>query len=799
MNMKKEIDAFRYILSLLVICFCYTSAAFAQMSDAQVLKLAKERMQAGKSQRQVAAELLSKGATQEQLQRIYSNYSKGAGATMKGASFDASDTEVLRENNGETQPDESELSALGYEDLYLSPDENKLQVYGRNIFRKKNLSFEPAMNVATPADYVLGPGDQLVIDIYGSSQQSSTHTISPDGTVTLEKAGPVSVSGLTVQQANARLKAAIGGYYEDSNLRMTVGQTRTIVVNVFGEVATPGTYKLSAFSTVFNALYLAGGTSDIGTLRDIRVIRNGKVITHVDVYDYIQHGNLKGNILLKDNDVIMVDPYDNIISLQGKVKRPMFYELKRNETIKDLLSYAGGFTGDAYQEKIRVERRSNEGLTVHTVPATDFGKFLLADADTVYVEDIIERYQNMVAVEGAVFRPGHYTIGTQVYSVRTLVDQAGGVLEQAFTNRAILKRMQADRTYQNLSIDLAGILSGKTADVMLENEDRLVIGSKEQLINDQKVEIVGEVFNPGLYPYANNSTIEDLITEAGGLRESASLVNVEVARRIMNGADQDSPDQIARVYQYTLRDGLTLDDGTPFYLEPYDIVTIHPDPAYFKQTKVTMNGEVQYRGIYVLTEKGERLSNLIKRAGGLTDKAYAAGATLTRMVDQDEEARRKQVEELAKRNGKDSIQIVENENKYSVGIDLEEAIRHPGSMSDIVLQDGDVINVPQINNTVKINGEVLRPNTVTFREGKNYKYYIDQAGSFTKKARKHRAYIVYANGQVNRASKAKVQPGCEIVVPAKPDRSEVMQNASIWVSMSSTIATVAAVILTALR
>lgn len=788
----------KVFIALSVFFLLSASVAYAQMSDAQVLSMAKARMESGMSKREIAVELLSKGATQEQLQRIYNSFTSGSKAGSSSTGFNPADSEVLRENNGEMLGDEwNAFDPFLFAPL-ASQTDPATQVYGRNIFRQRNLTFEPAMNVATPAEYVLGPGDQLVVDIYGSSQQSTTHTISPDGTVTLEKAGPVQVSGLTVQQANARMRSAIGGYYEDSDIRVTVGQTRTIVVNVFGEVSVPGTYKLSAFATVFNALYLAGGTSDIGTLRDIRVIRNGRIITHVDVYDYIQHGNLSGNIMLKDNDVIMVEPYANIVSLQGKVKRPMMYELKSSETVSDLLTFAGGFTGDAYKENVRVERRSDEGLTVHTVASADFGKFHLADADTIFVEDIIERYKNMVTIEGAVFRPGRYTIGAQAYSIRTLVNQAGGLLEQAFTNRAVLKRMQPDRTYSTISIDLAGIMAGTDTDFILENEDLLIVGSQEQLFAEQMVEIVGEVFKPGQYPYAANATIEDLITEAGGLRESASLVNVEVARRIMTGADQDSPNQIARVYQYSLAEGLHPKDGSSFTLKPYDIVTIHPNPTYFKQSRVTLKGEIQYSGTYILTEKGETLSSLINRAGGLTNKAYAAGATLTRVIDPDEEARRKQVEELAMRTGQDTT-LVKNDNTYPVGIDLEDAMLHPGSISDIVLQEGDVINVPQINNTVKINGEVLHPNTVTFRQGKNYKYYIDQAGSFTKQARKRRAYVVYANGQVSRASRAKIQPGCEIIVPTKPERTELIQNASIWVSMSSALATVAAVLVSALK
>lgn len=791
--MRRFPDSYiRYFFSTFVIALCCIATAFAQMTDDQVISMAKDRMQSGADRKQVAAELLSKGATREQLQKLYSNYTQqSAGSNTEAESIGSTGSAVLRESNGGIRLD------FDYTDGYASNSNNiQSNVYGRNIFRNKALSFEPSMNIATPAEYVLGPGDELVVDIYGSSQQSTRHVISPDGSITLDKVGPINVSGLTVQQANARIYAAIGGYYEDSKVRTTVGQTRTIVVNVFGEVASPGTYKLSAFATAFNALYLAGGTSEIGTLRNIRVLRNGRVISTIDVYDYLQHGNLTGNVMLKDNDVIMVDSYANIVTIQGKVKRPMKYELKSNETVADLLALAGGHTGDAYKDEIRIERRSDEGLTVHTVPAAQYKEFRLADADIIVVGDIIERYQNMTEVQGAVFRPGRYTLGTQVYSVKTLVQQAGGLLERAFTSRAILKRMQADRTYKDIAIDIAGILEGRIADVMLENEDHLYIGSIDQLLSEQTVEILGEVYNPGKYAYSYNTTIEDLITEAGGLQKSASLENVEIARRITSGADQDNPNQIARIYQYTLSDGLAIGESQPFVLEPYDVVTIHPNPLYFTQARVSINGEVLYKGSYVLAEKGETISELIKRAGGLTAKAYPAGARLIRRMNQDERTRRQELVNLAE---KDSLVDIDLTSVYTVGIDLEEAIAHPGSMADIVLQEGDQLNIPQINNTVKINGEVLYPNTVVFEEGKKYKHYINQGGGFTKQARKRFAYVVYANGKVSKARGAKIKPGCEIVVPTKPEKTEIAQNASLWVSMTSTLATVAAVLLTALK
>lgn len=771
------------IMAVQAICTVY-----AQMSDEQVVEYAKAQMATGKDAKQVGKELIMRGVTPEQISRLKVQYENSG-----NASSTAGGTVVNRDRvaNGEERPDDVVADANIV---------NANRIFGHDIFRSKNLTFEPNMNIATPANYLLGPGDEVVLDIYGASQFSGSFKISPDGSITIPNEGPVNVSGLTVSQAQAKVARSIGAHYQDSNIKLTVGQTRTIMVNVMGEIQTPGTYTLSAFATVFNALYLAGGVTDIGTLREIKVSRNGRVITVVDVYDYILNGRLTGNVMLRDNDVIIVGPYQNLVKIEGKVKRPMFYEMKKTESLNSLLQFAGGFTGDAFKQKVRVERKGGEGLTVHNVDEWDFNSFKTEDGDVAVISGIIERYKNTVAVSGAVFRPGNYKLGGAVTTVKTLVEQAGGLLEHAVLTRAVLHRMKADRTYQTMTINLAGIMDGTAPDVMLNNEDDLVIGSTEAIANDWNMQIYGDVYRPGAYRYSEGETIEDLITEAGGLRESASLLNVEVARRIMSSEDNPDGRKMAKIYQVTLKDGLAIEGETGFKLRPYDIVTIHRSPDYREQTFVHVSGEVNYSGAYILSNKEERLSDIIKRAGGLTKSAFIDGAqVIRRMSEKEKEMRRMKLEFAA--NAEDSLAIVNDNQKttYTVGINLRKALDNPGSASDIVLQTNDSIYIPQLNNVVQVSGEVLLPNTVAYEEGKSLSYYLSQAGGVSNSGKKSMAYIVYPNGQVSKANKGKVLPGCEIVVPKKPERKTNTQTVSIVVAAVSALSTVGAVLISALR
>lgn len=777
-----------FVCLLLMISF----AAHAQMTDDQVVDYAKTQMAAGKDAKQIGKELMGRGVSIEQIERLRTKYSN----STEERTVMPTETDRSRVSNGEKRPDDfSDIKDKDEKD-----DTSLRKIFGHDIFRAKNLSFEPAMNIATPANYTLGPGDEVVLDIFGASQYSNSFKISPDGTITIPNEGPVNVAGLTVTQAQAKVARTIGAHYQDSQIKLTVGQTRTITVNVMGEVKTPGTYTLSAFATVFNALYLAGGVTEIGTLREIKVSRNGTIITKVDVYDYIVNGRLTGNVMLKDNDVIIVGPYANLVEVVGKIKRPMFYEMKKTESLQSLLQFAGGFTADAYKQKIRIERKSEEGLTVHNIDEWDFNSFRTEDGDVVVVSGIIERYKNTVKVTGGVFREGQYKLGGTVNSVKTLVEQAGGLLEQAVLTRAVLRRMKENRTYMTMTVNLAGIMDGTSPDVILQNEDELIVGSTVDIDKDHRIEIYGDVYTPGVYEFSEGTTIEDLIIQAGGLRESASLLNVEVARRIVSSDENPDGTKMANIYSLTLKDGLAIEGESGFKLRPYDIVSIHRSPDYQEQRVVYVTGEVNYGGAYVISNKNERISDIIKRAGGLTKSAFLDGAQVIRKMNEKEiEMQRKKLE--LSMNMSDSLSAKGDleKNYYNVGVNLRNALDNPGCASDITLQANDSIYVPQLNNVVKVSGEVLLPNTVAYEEGKSANYYMSQAGGVNNQGKKSMAFIVYPNGQVNKANKGKVLPGCEIVVPKKPEKKVDSQLISLIIAAVGALSTIGAVLVSALR
>ena len=778
------------IKKVLICLFCVAASAttFAQMmTDEQIVSFIRSESAAGKDEKTIGAELLAKGVSADRLLQLRQKYES---MQSSGASLTTSEElDRSRVDNGEQFQQKSNKQ----------DSTAKSRIFGHDIFRSKNLSFAPNMNLATPVTYVLGPGDEVILDIYGASQSSTKYKISPDGAITVTDIGPISISGMTVAEAQNKVREKVGGYHRDSNIKLTVGQTRTILVNIMGEVENPGTYALSAFATVFNALYLAGGVNELGTLRNIKVSRNGKVISTIDVYDFILNGNLTGDVMLQDNDVILVEAYENLVTVEGCVKRPMIYEMKDAESLDMLLRFAGGFTGDAYRNKLRVERLNGGGLTVHNVERKDFQNFASLDGDFVVASPAIERYQNTVFIDGAVFRPGKYRLSQNVNSVKALVEQAGGLVEQAFVTRAVILRMNPDRTLTSITVNLDGILSGTADDINLQNEDELHISSLKELNDLQYLTISGEVMKPGEYRYARNTSIEDLIVMAGGLKESASLLNIEVARRIVS-EENESGDKMAEVFSLSLSEGLSIAGETKFSLEPYDIVIIRKNPSYKEQETVSIRGEVFYEGDYVLRDKEERLSDIVTRAGGVTDKASVANAQLVRKYSDIEIGQKKQMLEMAATRT-DSLAILSElkDSTYTVGINLEEAMKNPGSMADVVMYPGDEIVVPILNNIVKISGEVLYPNNVSFSKGKNYKYYIKQTGGVKKTGQQSQAYIIYANGQVSPVRHGEITPGCEIVVPQKVKKEINPQAASIWMGSASVLASIAAVIATILR
>ena len=847
--MKKRI---LFVIALLIVAAASNIAVAQSMTDDEIITFVIQEQQRGTSQAQIVTKLIQKGVTIEQIRKVKATVERQKGTTSIGTKDVTGSTSRLRENN--TQPSSAQQSTAKYrvknlpsnyrhtynendkeymmmqeelnsfmpdsamlhEQRLLLKKEQQKRVFGRDIFNNPNLNFEPNMNIATPQDYRLGPGDAVFIDIYGASQKTVEAVVTPDGYIVVEGYGPIELAGLTVEQANRKLKNTIGARYKSSRVKLSVGQTKTISVNVMGEVQVPGTYTLSAFATVFHALYMAGGTNDIGTLRSIKVFRNNKQITTVDIYDYILNGKLTGNIRLAEGDVIVVGPYECLVQITGKVKRPMYYEMRKTESLSSLMKYSGGFTGDAYKKSIRVVRKAGSHYSVFNVGEFDLSSFRMEDEDSVSIDSVLPRYSNMVEIRGAVFRPGMYQLGSDISSVRSLIEHAEGVTEDAFTAHAVMHRMKANRTLEVLQIDIDGIMSGKVADIPLKNEDVLYVPSNKELQEDMTLAIHGEVMYPGIYQYADNETLEDLVLQAGGLKETASIMKVDVSRRIVNPYQTTSSDTIAHTFSFALKDGFVIDGEPGFVLKPYDEIYVRKSPGFYKQQNVTLEGEVMFAGIYTLTKKNERLSEVIKKAGGLSNLAYPQGARLERKLTNQE---RKRVEEVvrmqreekenalieqAMKSGRSVADMKQTADSYKyqipdyypVGIELAKALEKPGSDYDIVLREGDKLTVPVYNGTVKINGEVMYPNTVAYKEGKSVKYYINQAGGYSSKAKKSRTYIIYMNGDVAKVDHSvKVMPGCEIVVPIKAvnkmSTTEAISLASGTASIATMIATIA--------
>lgn len=818
------------LLSVLALVFALTAPVVAQqsMSDQQVLEYVKTGMRQGKDQRQIATELARRGVTQEQAKRVKKLYEQQAGAAGGNTDVTTQSRNRLREKNeaseGNYVPENfsfdrheaaGAMAAQSLQDstlYYRQPaEEQQEKVYGREIFSTRNLTFEPSVNLATPPNYRLGPGDEVIIDIWGTNQATIRDHISPDGSITIPELGLISLNGMTVAEANQYLRKELSKIYAgldndrnpSSQIKVTLGNSRTIQVNVMGEVFQPGTYALSSFSTVFHALYRAGGVSDIGSLRNIQVVRAGQKIATVDVYDFIMKGKINDDIRLQEGDVILVPPYEALVSVGGNVKRPMRYEMKNNESVATLLKYAGGFAGDAYTRSLRMVRQNGREYQVYTIDDIDYSVFQLKDGDVLTAEAILDRFENKIEIKGAVYRPGVYQFGGALNTIRQLVEKADGLMGDAFTGRAVLHRERENLTKEVIQVDIKGIMNGTTPDVALQRNDVLYVPSIHDLEDLGNVTVYGEVARPGEFAFADNMTLEDIIIQAGGLKESASTVRVDVSRRIKNNKGTEAVSTIGQMFSFSLKDGFVIDGEPGFVLEPYDQVYVRRSPAYKKQVNVRVSGEVLYEGDYALTQKSERLSDLIGKAGGVTPFAYVKGARLVRLINDDERRRMETVLEMAKA-GKDSIDVdrLDLGNVYYVGIDLEKALAKPGSAADIVLREGDVIEVPEYNNTVRISGAVMYPNTVSFEDNKTLKYYIEQAGGYGFRAKKSKAYIVYMNGQVKRARKSSsevIQPGCEVIVPVKEKSNWSLQNTLSIATTSASLATMIASIANILK
>lgn len=807
--MKKLISLFVFSLVLT------TVNVWAQaMSDDQVVEYVKTATAAGKSQKQIMTELAAKGVTRAQAERIKKRYEeqKASEQTM-GA---------VAKNRLRHSTDVIQVVSEGDMDLIAAeigdPTEQSTAdaqnvVFGRNIFNSKNLTFAPSQNIATPANYKLGPGDEVIIDIWGANQNTIRQIISPDGYINVDNLGLVYLNGMSVSEADKYLRKELNKIYSGiigndptSEIKVTLGQIRTIQINVMGEVAVPGTYSLSSLSTIFHALYRAGGVSNLGSLRNISLMRNGKKVANVDIYDFILKGKTMSDVRLQEGDVIIVPPYEMLVDIQGNVKRPMYYEMKNGETVQTLIEYAGNFSGDAYTKNLRVTRQNGQEYQIFTVDNIDYSVFKLMDGDVLNIGAMLDRFANRLEIKGAVYRPGIYQYSGQVNTVKLLVEKAEGIMGDAFLGRAVLHREREDLTKEVIQVDLKNILNGTKPDIALQRNDVLYIPSIHDLQDLGTITVFGEVARPGDFPFAENTTLEDIIIQAGGLKESASSVRVDVSRRIKDSKGTQVSREIGQMFSFALKDGFVVDGEQGFKLQPYDQIFVRRSPAYQTQVNVKVRGEVLYEGTYALTQKSERVSDLLAKVGGLTPYAYAKGARIVRKMNAEERFRMQSVLDMAKQSaeGSDSIDISKLElgDVYPVGINLEKAIKNPGSDADIILREGDELIIPEYNNTVRISGSVMYPNTISYSSKKPLSYYIEQAGGYGTDAKKNKAYIIYMNGEVKKANSNNsklIQPGCEIIVPSKEKNQFKLQNILSIATTSASLATMIASIANILK
>ena len=809
----------RRLITLFFLIFVLSGVVMAQqMSDDQVIQYVKEANKSGKSQKQITTELLRRGVTKEQVSRIQQKYSESNAVSNKSNEMPSQLRQRTLVDDGGGQRRTTDYSEVGMLDETVggrvdnradntATTDNASQIFGHDVFTNRNLTFEPSINLATPVDYRLGPGDEVIIDVWGASENTIRQSISPEGTIQVSGLGPVQLSGMTVKDANAYLQrefskiySGISGSEPTSQIKLTLGDIRTIQINIMGEVAVPGTYTLSSFSSVFHALYRAGGVNKIGSLRSIKVVRNGKTIADLDVYDYLMKGKMKDDIRLQEGDVIIVNPYESLVRIAGKVKRPMFYEMKPTETVATILNYAGGFTGDAYKKAVRIIRKSGREHQVYNVDEMDYSVFRLDDGDSISVDAVLKRFENRVEIRGAVYRSGLYELSGTVNTVKQLIKKAEGLRGDAFLNRALLDRENEDLSHEVIAVDLGGLLKGTVADIPLQKNDILYIPSIHDLKEEETISIHGEVANPGTFLFSKNMTIEDLLVQSGGLLEVAATTKVDITRRIKDPKSTSFSSVLGKTYSFDIKDGLVVGGEGDFHLEPFDEVYVRKSPAYRKQQNVVVAGEVLFGGNYALVKKNERLSDLISKAGGITPDAYVKGARLIRKMTEEEQRRQADAVRMARMGeGKDSISVekLNISDTYTVGINLEKAISNPGSDFDLVLREGDVLFIPEYINTVKISGAVMYPNTVLYKRGESLRYYINQAGGYGNLAKKKKAYVVYMNGTVSRLKsrdKKALEPGCEIIVPSKEEKKR-MSTAEI-LGMGSTTASIAAMIAT---
>ena len=800
----------------------FSSVNFLELNSSELDLLLRRASSQGYNQFDLIKMAKAQGLSEKDIEKLNSKFENSEA--------------IKRVSSNASSPIENTRLREDYNQSISIVREKESDVYGYNIFKGNGfLTFQANSNISTPSDYILGTGDNIYVDIYGESESYFNGQISPEGEVIFENIGPINLNGLDIKMAKRRLKSKFSKVYSGlvnnrTFINVSIGVPRTIKVNIVGEVNLPGTYSFSALNTVYNAIYVAGGINENATLRDIKVFRKNKLINTVDIYNYLNSGDGSSNVRLENDDLILVGPYSNRIRIEGEIKNPGRFEFTKNESLKDLLNYAGGFSEKAFKKSIKLTRVIDNQLMVMDVNEDQYKSFEPKSGDLFKVDRILETYRNRVILKGAVQRPGIFSLDDKM-TVSQLIKKANGLKPDALIANAYIKRTNSDFSTINISFNLDKLIKGEIEDIILNKEDVLTIISKNDLINDQFIKISGEVSKPGIFPYSNDISLSDIIILSGGFNDKSFANRIEITRRISkNSLSEQNISEII-----TLDLSSDLDSLETIILEPYDEVIIRKNPNFYAQRYVSIEGQVNYPGKYAISSFNERISNLLERSGGIKSFAYKKGATLIRKTEffkKDSEeikqinslnnlkdklnkdpellteseslllkrienslkilgdqsnnekdflsyAKRERINDIVKRNSlnEDQISIGQSE---AIGINLDEIIKNPESKSNLLLQEGDLLIIPKKQETVRLRGMLLYPTTVRFKNNKSFKYFINSAGGFDVNAKRSGAYVVYANGDVSRTKKflflniyPKIEPGAEIIVPAQPIKSPI--------------------------
>jgi len=809
------------------------------LSDAQIEQYVKQAALMGYDESQLDGFARAQGVSAVEVQKLKERLAnikrkKQQPNPSQGSSSQSRNTRSTgRQVDGYSNADSLQNKQTNRRDS-MENEEGKLKIFGSDLFKNNAITFEPNLRMATPSSYIIGPDDEILLDITGDNEASYQLPVSPDGTIKVEYVGQINVAGLSIAAAKSKIEQRLSGTYPAirsgrTQVSVNIGNIRTIRVTLTGAATKPGTYSLPSLATVFNALYAAGGPNKNGTYRKIQVIRGNRVISTIDVYDFLANGIQQGNIRLQDQDIIHIPVYGARVQFEGEVKRPAIFETVPGESLSDILRYAGDFTENAYSAKVKVLQTTGRERSVQDIYADQFANYTPKSGDQYIVEPILDRFANRISVLGAVFRPGIFGLEPGM-TLKQVLEMADGVREDAFLERGIINRLKADNTSELINFNVRDVLAGTAADIPLKREDKIEISSIFDLRDEYKFTVQGEVRFPGDFPFASNATLGDLIQKAGGLTEGAKNARIEIARRIKNLDVTDH--RSSQTVLVDIKDGVLTDPNMT--LQPYDVISVLGDAGFRTQRQVKIEGEVLYPGYYTIMREDERISDIIKRAGGLTTYAYTEGASLKRTgMSKLNAAEKKEKERLKKELERDSLDAEENDGKTKkytaveeengdnskakssalakvsqqstsdsdiepsdlVGIELNKILEKPYEKGDLLVLDGDIINVPKELETVKVVGEVLNPNNVVYVKGKSLKYYVNQAGGFTDNALKKRVFVQYANGAVKGKDGGypEVKPGAEIIVPKRAPRERLSSQA--WIGIGTGIASTLAIII----